>query len=1287
MRCLWLLVLVLAVTFASAQPETPLPAGVRAVWEAALAQREASATRERLCLNGLWRWQPAEPTATVVPDGNWGFFKVPGPWPGIQDWMQSDYQTLYAHPAWRGQPLDAVRAAWYQREIETPAGWAGRRLLLSVDWLNSLASVYLDGRAVGELRWPGGTLDLSTALQPGRRQRLSLLVVAAPLKAVRLSFADTNRAKEVPGRVARRGLCGNLWLVGEPAGARIGDVRLDPSVRTGQLRVSAALDGLADGARYTLRLRLHEPGQPVAELLSEPFDAGSLRDGRYSFAPAWQAAKTWDLDTPDNQVEADLALLADGKLADAALPRRFGWRELWIDGRDFYLNGTRLYLSAVPLDNAQVGAALSTYAAARESLLRLKRFGVNFVYTHNYGCEPGDHLALADILRAADDVGMLVALSQPHFGAYDWQAADADRANGYARDADWYVRQAANHPSVVCYATSHNATGYGEDMNPDKIDGLTDERDEWSKRNAAKALRAEGILHALDPARIVYHHSSGNLGSMHTVNFYPNFVPIAELDDWFGHWAEKGAKPCFLVEYGAPFGWDWTMYRGWYEGQREFGSAAVPWEFCLAEWNAQLLGDAAYRLTDREAANIRWEAQQFAQGRRWHRWDYPTAVGDSRLDALQPVQAAYTERNWRAFRTWGLSANSPWEFARFWTLRPGFQHRRQDLPVDWDHLQRPGYSPDYIDRTYERMDLAYDLSDWVETPTAKALLANNRPLLGYLAGSAERFASRDHIYRPGERIDKQLIVINSSRRTTTGAATASLPLDPRQEAEVRFNLGPGNQARQALNFTLPPTLKPGGYRLSATFSFAGGDTQIDALELQVISPPPVPTTARIALYDPPGHTSRLLASLGVRAQTIADAADLSGYDLLVIGQGALTVDGPAPDLKRVRDGLKVIVFEQTSAVLEQRLGLRCAEYGLRQVFCRVPDHPLLAGLNADLLRDWRGASTLLPPRLDYTLSARYNGVPTVRWCGLEVPRLWRCGNQGNVASVLIEKPARGDWLALVDGGFSLQYSPLLAWREGRGLVLFCQLDVSGRTAPEPAAELVAGNLLRYAQSWQPSPRRRARYVGDAAGQAWLAECGIGAATWRGEPLTADQALIVGPGGGAAAAQHKPELARWLAAGGRLLALGLDQDEANSFLPTPVTMRRAEHLATSFDPPAADSLLAGLGPADVHNRDPRVVPLVAGGLGDGVLAESGGVAFCQLTPWSFDASPARFNQRRTRRKLSATVSRMLGNLGVGGENPLLDRLSRPAQAGEQRWLTGLYLDQPTEWDDPYRFFRW
>src|SRR5436309_12573652 len=103
---------------------------------------------------------------------------------------------------------------------------------------------------------------------------------------------------------------------------------------------------------------------------------------------------------------------------------------------------------------------------------------------------------------------MLVAFSQPHFSDYDWKAADADRANGYARHAEFYVREAQNHPSVVAYSMSHNATGYDEDMNPDQIDGLRDPRgDGRSRNNSTLALRAEAIVRALDPSRIVYHHS------------------------------------------------------------------------------------------------------------------------------------------------------------------------------------------------------------------------------------------------------------------------------------------------------------------------------------------------------------------------------------------------------------------------------------------------------------------------------------------------------------------------------------------------------------------------------------------------------------------------------------------------------------------------------------------------------------------------------------------------------------------------------------------------------------
>ncbi len=182
-----------------------LPAGVIAEWDLAKASRETTPTRERICLNGLWRWQPAQASDSPLPTSSWGYFKVPGSWPGITDYMQKDSQTVHAHPDWQNASLGTISAAWYERDFTAPADWAGRRITVSFEYLNSYAEVYLDGTPVGEVRFPGGEIDLSSAVRPAATQRLSLLVVALPLQGVMQSYTDTAAAREVRGAVAQIG--------------------------------------------------------------------------------------------------------------------------------------------------------------------------------------------------------------------------------------------------------------------------------------------------------------------------------------------------------------------------------------------------------------------------------------------------------------------------------------------------------------------------------------------------------------------------------------------------------------------------------------------------------------------------------------------------------------------------------------------------------------------------------------------------------------------------------------------------------------------------------------------------------------------------------------------------------------------------------------------------------------------------------------------------------------------------------------------------------------------------
>ena len=430
---------------------------------------------------------------------------------------------------------------------------------------------------------------------------------------------------------------------------------------------------------------------------------------------------------------------------------------------------------------------------------------------------------------------------------------------------------------------------------------------------------------------------------------------------------------------------------------------------------------------------------------------------------------------------------------------PGVDKGRQQLPVDWQNLQRPGFSPDYMESRYETMDLSFERADWIPTVAAQALMRNNRPLLAYIAGKPAAFTSKDHIFYPGETVEKQLIVINNSRETV--AVHVRVVVRPAATAG-RHTRGHGGHrtARShcaAIRVARPTGSGPLRAASDASVSAPARSRRTRSRWTSCRAQCSAVACAQVALFDPHGETRQLLRSWGFHTPR---STRMRTCRLRRAGRGKERPDGrrdPAPEITRVRDGLKVILFEQTPDVLEKRFGFRVAAYGLRQVFRRMPDHPALAGLGraapAQLARggDDPSAATRVPGRLPNSAMRRRSGGAASR-----SPALWRCGNRGNVASVLIEKPARGDFLPILDGGYSLQYSPLIEYREGQGMVLFCQMDVTGRTESDPAAETLARNMLEYAAAWKPAPRRTAVYVGDPAWKSHLESAGISVSSYQ-----------------------------------------------------------------------------------------------------------------------------------------------------------------------------------------------
>jgi hypothetical protein len=316
----------------------------------------------------------------------------------------------------------------------------------------------------------------------------------------------------------------------------------------------------------------------------------------------------------------------------------------------------------------------------------------------------------------------------------------------------------------------------------------------------------------------------------------------------------------------------------------------------------------------------------------------------------------------------------------------------------------------------------------------------------------------------------------------------------------------------------------------------------------------------------------------------------------------------------------------------------------------------------------------------------------VTWAGVPVTRAWRAGNRGNVASALIEKPARGDFMPIIDGGYALQYGVLVEYREGAGMVLFCQLDLTGRTEQDPAASAMAANILSYVSGWKPEPRRKVVYAGDPAGRKYLESAGFSTADFAESALGSDTLLVIGGGGRSKLALSANAVSAGIKSGMRVVGIGLDEAEANVFLSTKVAITGREYFGDYFEPFAAGCPFTGISPGETRNRDPREMPLVSSGamtVSDGALAiaGSGSVVLTQLVPWQMDYSGEKMNVKRTFRCAARLTSRLLSNMGAPAATPFLSRFSTPVREKEERYLSGFYLDKPEEWDDPNRFFRW
>ncbi|GHA26605.1 beta-galactosidase [Streptomyces tauricus] len=402
-----------------------------------------------LSLDGSWHFQLL-PSPTGA-SGEWTLADVPGVWT-MQSADDLPQYTNVRMPFGDFPPHvpAANPTGVYERSVDIPAEWAGRRIVLQVGAAESVLLVHVNGRPVGVSKDShlAAEFDLSDVVRPGDPATVRLTVV---------KWSDASHIEDQD----------QWWHAGITRSVLL--YAIDP-LHLADVTVRAPLDG-----HLLVDCKVRDTAGPLPEgwyvtaaldgqLLSQDteFDRLNAEDMRVSdfygearLRTVVRDVRPWTAETPE-LYDLDVRLhRADGSIADTS-HHRVGFRDVEIVGRDLLVNGERVFIrGANRHDFHPLTGRTVTADDMRADLVVLKRFGFNAVRTSHYPNDP----TLYDL---ADELGLYV-VDEANIESHDHAHEIADDPRYLPAFVDRVSRMVLrdkNHPSIIIWSLG-NESDYG----------------------------------------------------------------------------------------------------------------------------------------------------------------------------------------------------------------------------------------------------------------------------------------------------------------------------------------------------------------------------------------------------------------------------------------------------------------------------------------------------------------------------------------------------------------------------------------------------------------------------------------------------------------------------------------------------------------------------------------------------------------------------------------------------------------------------------------------------------
>ena len=336
---------------------------------------------------------------------------------------------------------DFIPEMWYQRRLEIPADWDGKRILLHFGAVDYIASIYIDGRIAGR-HWGGSssfTVDITRMVSAGKTHNLVIRVEDDERSGEYAKGKQCGRFASFGCEYTRTtGIWQTVWMEAVHKDG-LKDVYVIPDLDQSRFVFRPEYHAVQQGQK--LRIRIIDNGKTVSEK-TIPATAQSQAELTV------KKVKTWSPEDPYlYDIEYDV-LSAEGKVIDH-VKAYAGMRKIQVIGNRIYLNDEPVYLRLV-LDQGfypdGIWTAPTDEALKRDIELSMAA-GFNGARLHQKIFEPRFHYW-------ADRLGYLTWGESASWGA---NINRIGSARNFLTEWEETVVRDRNHPSIIMW-TPFNET-------------------------------------------------------------------------------------------------------------------------------------------------------------------------------------------------------------------------------------------------------------------------------------------------------------------------------------------------------------------------------------------------------------------------------------------------------------------------------------------------------------------------------------------------------------------------------------------------------------------------------------------------------------------------------------------------------------------------------------------------------------------------------------------------------------------------------------------------------------